>query len=234
MSAHAQNDKSITLIMLPGLDGTGRLFTPLLRELPGWVKPTVISYPVDRELSYSQLASYVRQSISKNSRVVLLAESFSGPVAIALAAGHKEIAGLILCSTFSSSPRPFLVMFFSMLPLFSIMGSRLPDRLIRAALLGLDSTNELIAEFRSAVRSVKPSVLSHRFKEIAGVNVSSLLGKIDVPVCMIRGKSDMLVPDGALHAPEGAELHILEGSHLLLQTRANESARIISRFLEKL
>ena len=226
---------SITLVMLPGLDGTGMLFTPILRELPGWIKPTVISYPVDRELSYSQMVSYVRQVIPRDSRVVLLAESFSGPVAVALAAsGHKEIAGLILCSAFSSSPRPLLVMLFSILPLFSIMGSWLPDPLVRAALMGRDSPTELIAGFRSAVRSVKPSILSKRFKEIAGVNVSAALKEIALPVCVIKGRHDMLVPDRALDVPEGAELHVINGPHMLLQARAGESARIIGGFLEKL
>jgi pimeloyl-ACP methyl ester carboxylesterase len=226
---------SITLVMLPGLDGTGMLFTPLLREFPEGVEPVIISYPVDRVLSYSQLVSYVENMIPDGRKVVILAESFSGPVSIALAvSGRIKLSGLILCSTFIRNPRPFLTRLFSMLPLFSIMGSWFPGFLIRAALLGGDASDELIGAFRSAVKSVKPAVLSQRFKEISCVNMSDPLKGIAVPVCVIKGSYDMLVPEAALPVPEEAELHVIEGPHLLLQARAKESAGIIRGFLEKL
>ena len=45
-----------TLVLLPGMDGTGALFTPLLREFSSSaVKPQVVSYPPDRPLGYAEL-----------------------------------------------------------------------------------------------------------------------------------------------------------------------------------
>src|SRR3712207_7220422 len=42
---------------LPGLDGTGELFRPLLNVIPRDVPTRVIDYPIDRPLSYDQLRS---------------------------------------------------------------------------------------------------------------------------------------------------------------------------------
>ena len=37
------------LVLLPGMDGTGRLFEPLLNFLPAWLAPIVIAYPRIRD-----------------------------------------------------------------------------------------------------------------------------------------------------------------------------------------
>jgi len=35
----------LDVLLVPGLDGTGRLFSPLLAELPRTIAPSVIPYP---------------------------------------------------------------------------------------------------------------------------------------------------------------------------------------------
>lgn len=45
----------LRLILLPGLDGSGVLFAPLLRHLPPDVEPVVVRYPPDRALGYEEL-----------------------------------------------------------------------------------------------------------------------------------------------------------------------------------
>jgi len=49
------------LVLLPGLDGTGRLFARLVERLPATIEPLVHPYPSDRALGYRELADVVRE-----------------------------------------------------------------------------------------------------------------------------------------------------------------------------
>lgn len=89
------------LVLLPGMDGTGRLFAPLLSRLDDRLEPVVIAYPGHEQLDYDQLHEFVRARLPKGEPFILLGESFSGPVAITLAAtAPTGLCGLILCATF--------------------------------------------------------------------------------------------------------------------------------------
>jgi hypothetical protein len=54
------------LVLLPGLDGIGLLFEPLLRVLPSSFSPIVISYPPEEPLAYAELVPYVKSRIPAN------------------------------------------------------------------------------------------------------------------------------------------------------------------------
>ncbi len=47
------------LILLPGLDGTGILFEPLVRALPSHLSPVIIAYATQETLGYAELVEYV-------------------------------------------------------------------------------------------------------------------------------------------------------------------------------
>lgn len=87
------------LVLLPGLDGTGTLFTPLLDHLAA--TPVVASYPPE-PLSYERLLAQVARLLP-DGPFVILAESFSGPLAIRLA--YRRPPGLQALVLVSSFPR---------------------------------------------------------------------------------------------------------------------------------
>jgi pimeloyl-[acyl-carrier protein] methyl ester esterase len=96
-----------TLVLLPGLDGTGKLFTELLRALDCRVASIVVPYPTDVALGYDELETLVRAALPAQGSYVLLGESFSGPLAIRIAARPPPgLVGLILSVTFASNPYP--------------------------------------------------------------------------------------------------------------------------------
>ena len=64
------------LVLLPGLDGTGRLFVPLRRQLAQSYEIDVVSYPSEVERSYDELALEVAKSLPTKSPFVLVAELF--------------------------------------------------------------------------------------------------------------------------------------------------------------
>ena len=99
------------LVLLPGLDGTGKLFAPLLEALPSSIKIQTVTYDLNKEQSYSELIKYVKSTLPQE-EFVLLAESFSGPIAYQIALSQpKQLKALILVATFLENPRPLLLKF---------------------------------------------------------------------------------------------------------------------------
>ena len=47
------------LVLLLGLDGTGKLFAPFLDILPAHIDPIVISYPSHKKLTYGAIVNYI-------------------------------------------------------------------------------------------------------------------------------------------------------------------------------
>src|SRR4051812_32963307 len=112
---------TVSLVLLPGLDGTGSLFQSLLRELPADVEPIVLSYPARDVLDYSALTQLVLRSLPTARPFVLLGESFSGPVAVLTAAAQpKGLLGVILCASFVSAPRPLAKHVLPLAPLLPL------------------------------------------------------------------------------------------------------------------
>lgn len=74
------------LVLLPGLDGTGKLFAEFVRALNPTVECVVVAYPKDQPMGYEELEGLVVSALPKDRAFVLLGESFSGPLAIRIAA----------------------------------------------------------------------------------------------------------------------------------------------------
>ncbi|HMA00429.1 MAG TPA: hypothetical protein VKP66_20995 [Steroidobacteraceae bacterium] len=74
------------LLLLPGLDGTGKLFAAFLRALGPGVESRVVEYSPDEPLGYEELELRVRAALPRDRPYVLLGESFSGPIAMRIAA----------------------------------------------------------------------------------------------------------------------------------------------------
>jgi hypothetical protein len=70
----------LPVLLLPGLDGTGRLFARFLAAATGALDLRVVCYPPHRALGYEALLDFVGQQLPRLGRWALLAESFSGPL----------------------------------------------------------------------------------------------------------------------------------------------------------
>jgi pimeloyl-[acyl-carrier protein] methyl ester esterase len=94
-------------LVLPGMDGTGQLLGRFLEALGPEVRAIVVSYPIAQALDYSQLEACARKMLPSDQPFVLSGESFSGPIAVSIAASSPNgLRGLVLCCSFVKNPRP--------------------------------------------------------------------------------------------------------------------------------
>src|SRR5215207_6227719 len=145
------------IVLLPGLDGTGALFDDFVRAAPAAVRPDVVSLPRE-PLGYAELVERLAPRLQLTPDTILLAESFSGPLAILLAQ-RQQIAALVLCNTFVMPPRPRALAVLPLAPFFRLP---LPAAVVRRFLVGSDAPDTLVERVRAAVASVPPTVLAAR------------------------------------------------------------------------
>lgn len=224
----------LKLILLPGMDGTGELFQPFLEAFPNAYSAQVIHYPTDRALHYEALSNVVRSALPEREDYIILAESFSGPIAIMLAAeARPNLKGLILCCTFARNPRPLLSK-AAML----VAGTRIPPAMISFALLGRFGGTSLRNALARAVGQVSPAVIRERMRAAITVDVSSRLAGISVPSLYLRASQDRLVPSSASAHIEALmpNMKIVEiaAPHALLQAAPDDAARAVVAFAREL
>src|SRR5437667_542141 len=93
------------LVLLPGLDGTGELFAPFVNCLDNHFTTTVVSYPGDQLLNYQQLIPKIREVIPWGEPYTLVAESFSGPLALRFCEAQPEsIQAIVFVASFVTKP----------------------------------------------------------------------------------------------------------------------------------
>lgn len=227
----------IDIYLLPGLDGTGKLFSPLLEALPKYFTVHVISYPVDEVLSYAELASLVREKLPRDRPFILLAESFSGPIAIEIASSHpSHLAAVVLSGTFVSYSVNPLLKFTS-----SLLGAYLfklnpPHFIIRHFLLGPNRSKDLLETVISAIKEVSPKVLAGRLNSVFKVDARKALVVCRVPMLYMSASEDKLVGKGSIEEIESLRPEVktvaIKAPHLLLQTEPVKAVEVISEFLQ--
>ncbi|MGP1375401.1 MAG: alpha/beta fold hydrolase [Almyronema sp.] len=227
---------SLELVLLPGMDATGWLFQPLLDELPPELKTEVVDYPTNEILSYDELADLVMQRIADKPNVVLLAESFSGPLPIKLLERElNNIRGIIFCATFIEKPRPLLLKTVQFLPLALLFRLPLPKCLVKLFFLGANAIDDLFESFREALEQVNPQVIANRMYAVSLLKQNTY--EIDVPCYYIQATHDRLIPTRAVMALKRIapqiEVKQVEGPHLILQVNPAGCAAIIRDFVTK-
>lgn len=226
-----------TLVLLPGMDGTGTLFEPLRLALDLSLPVQVLDYPADQVLDYAALVQRVWQQLPTDRPFVLLGESFSGPVAVSIAARRPaRLQGLVLCCSFVRNPRPALA---PLAPLFGLLPmGRLPFWPMDALLLGGFSTPSLRQALAAAIAQVAPPVLQARLQEVIAVDASRALSETSVPVLYLRASRDRLVPASAAalvrQLRPDARLVEIDGPHCLLQASPREAAAQLQAFIQAL
>ena len=223
------------LVLLPGLDGTGELFSPLTEALQsyGITDIQIVRYHPQRMESYDTLVEHLLTQLPKE-EYVLFAESFSGPIAYRIAQQKpKHLASLIIAASFLKNPRPFLLHTLKFLPA-NLFAYPMPRWLIRLFLLGKEADDALVGRCQEAIAGVSSKVLMFRLNEIRKLQERSLdNAPLEIPTLYIQVQEDILVREKSFEDWKAVCAHItryrVKGKHLIAQSNPQKCALAIAQ-----
>lgn len=221
------------MILLPGFDGTGELFSPLTALFSPRHRPTVVRYRDERTFNdYVDTAS----AALPDQGAILIAESFSGPIALGLLARHPEkIRCAVLCATFVESPFRALTKLARFVPP-PLFGLQLGHRsMLQQFCLDGRCDPVLMDRALAVIKSMPAAAVAARLNVLAELRVRTLCRNIRTPLLILRASGDRLVSPSRykqlIEALPGATVKEVEGPHLLLQARPRECAQLIEEFV---
>jgi pimeloyl-ACP methyl ester carboxylesterase len=223
----------LSLVLLPGMDGTGLLFEDFAATVRTHFHPIIVTYPNDPSLGYAELEAIARKALPQDEPFLLLGESMSGPIAISIAASHPAgLRGLILCATFARNPHPLLPLVTVILrPLPAV---RVPHFIQNRNLFSRFVTEGLRAQMREVRKRVSAKTLKSRLEAVASIDVSSKLLEVTVPTLDLRATHDRVVSgasgDYIRKIHPGVDVADLDAPHLLLQAVPGAALAAIATF----
>jgi len=228
---------AITLVLLPGMDGTGEMFASFVAAMGSECNTLCIRYSDDGALGYAELEQLVRVQLPQTGPYVLVGESFSGPIAASLSAAPPPgMVGVVLCCTFLRNPRPKLAVFSGLLRFAPLKEA--PAGAKAAVLLGQYSTAALRTALSHALAQVSNDTLRARLRAVQQVDARVSLAAAKVPVLYLQARQDYVVPASAglevKASLPAAALVAIAGPHMLLQACPVSAAIEIKRFLQGL
>lgn len=219
---------------LPGLHGTDKLFSAITKVIPSNVATELIELPASGKQDYSTLTQWLDQQLPGSPKRLLIAESFSGPLAIRLAALRPEqISGIVLCASFCDAP---LNPGIAMLPLRPLFMVKPPNSALRHFLLGSDASDIELTELRKVIQAISSGTLVKRVRTILNLEESDNPPIDKIPMLILQAQSDNLVPWEAqsrlISSYPKASVHWIESPHLILQREPQQCVTRIQQFIE--
>lgn len=219
------------IVLMPGIDGTGIFFDPLVKTLPPDIPVSVITYPPGKIMSLDEHAEFVARHFPADN-VVIVAESFSGLVGLALLHQKpKGVKGAIFSAAFAGPLHRHGIHGLSLIPGMESLIKKLPVTLFEHFLFGPFANSELRALL---VRGL-PGIDGKSLKQRARLTASGYPEPdemFETPCLYLEAAHDRVVPPQAalwfadhFYTFEHARF---DAPHCLLQTRPSEcSARIV-------
>lgn len=233
-SADTFSPERITLVLLPGLDGTDVFFRPLLDALPNWITPLIVQFPSSGMNEYSHLLPMVRRALAEVPRYFVLGWSFSGPLALMLAVAEPEkVQGVVLASTFVRPPRRLFarLRWAAVTPTIWLIrvGKRLPVWLSRS------SNDRLRQDKTETWKRVSAEMIAARVRTLLAVDARDLLQRCPCHVLCVAGRHDRIVPhhnvDEMTRVRESIRIRTIAGEHFAIYTNPVGASAAITEFI---
>jgi pimeloyl-[acyl-carrier protein] methyl ester esterase len=217
-------------VVLPGLDGLRGIREPFLDALAASGDVSFCAPPTSPLKVYADLSAHYL-AILPAGRAVLVAESMSGPAAIAIAAQARgSISAVCLIGSFLTLPYPaFATRLLARLPLGAV-----PIGLMRFGSgwsAAFDPASRTI--FR-AIKEVDPGLLRSRLEALAEVDARAHFAAIQVPVLWLHGRKDRIITPRVARLQarslEQAEFETIETGHFAMLERPLDLAGRVAAF----
>ncbi|VXC67572.1 Alpha/beta hydrolase [Pseudomonas sp. 8Z] len=218
------------LVLLPGMNGSSALFSPLLDALTGF-DCMVLNLPPQGPQDYHSLSEALYPQLG-STPFVLLAESFSSPLAYQLALRQPTgLRGVIFAASFLTRPNAALPL-LRHLPMPLTFATR--PWLLRALCLGKAADEEALQGVQREIRRLDQKLLHARLATLASLQAPTLA--LDLPSLHLWPQQDRLVASAAAERLPQFCRDIrqmrLDGPHFILQTQPEVCAKAIVEFIE--
>ncbi|TWU09217.1 haloalkane dehalogenase [Symmachiella macrocystis] len=227
------------LLLLPGLHGVGSLFPPFISAMPPHWTTRTFEYPLDAVRSYEDWTAKIRETLPEREPFVMVAESFSGPIAVKIAATPPpNLRALVLTGTFLSNPVSPLPKWLVRVakPLLRI--APLPRLLLRRFLLSPDSPPELVQGVFQAVDLLPKTTMVDRIVSTSMVDVREDYRQLTVPTLVFVGLRERLIRPRAVaefsRLRPDVQVVEIDAPHLIVESKPQESVAAIAQFLQQL
>jgi len=218
------------LVLLPGMDGSGRLFAPFIAALPPHRHAHIARYP-DSMTGYEEIARYAERFLPPGP-CVLVAESFSGPVAAMLAAQAPDrVKALVFAASFVAAPLP--AMFRSLVPLF--YGPAVPRWLLSWVMASKATPAATLDVMMEILQEAPDDMWRGRLTAAMSVDARQILRDTHCPMLVLQAGRDRLLGPAAfalLKVRPCVAIRAPGQPHLLLQSAPQQAVAAIEDFLK--
>ena len=224
--------RAVRVALLPAIQGGKQLADHLQEAKPEVFTLQVVEYPADIH-GYDGLLPFASEQLDSPEPVVLLAESFAGPLAIKYAAQHPErVRGVVLAAGFILPPKPRWLRFLPMRTLFTL--SR-PRSIIRLVLTNGVEDEALVEQIYQVGQDLSPKLMAARVRTMLCADAARDLHRYRGPLLYLAASNDRLVGRRSLDEirrvrPDVAVTEI-DAPHLLLETHPRNVWKAISQFI---
>jgi pimeloyl-[acyl-carrier protein] methyl ester esterase len=226
-----------TLVLLPGMDGSDKLFEPLRATAPAGTETAAVGYPPGPHNGYDDLIPAVRTRLPTDRPFYLLGWSFSGPLALLVAAERpRQLRGLILVASFVKTPVPWLPRWMTRLATPALFRFY-PSASRAKALLGGYGTPDVRRLLADAHRTAGAEALACRARAALSIDARDALAACPVPVLYLRARNDGVIPasraDEIQRILPSLEIAEIDGPHLALVTNPSDAWTALSGFMDR-
>jgi pimeloyl-ACP methyl ester carboxylesterase len=224
----------VTILLLPGMDGTSVFFEPFVSQCQPGVEVRTFDYEALQLHSYEAIVEHIAASLPDDDFLVL-GWSFSGAVALMLAARQiPRLRGVILVATFAERPIRRLPGFLSGLVHPALMSLYPLASKLQALVQGYSSREFRALQSRAFSRTTARSVAA-RVRLLMTVDVRAQVRSCPVPILYLQGRYDRVIDrshgERIVAAAPRATLVELPGPHLCLATHPREGWRAVDAFI---
>lgn len=234
----SQPAPDVVWTFLPGLHGTDDLFQGLRDLLPREQACEWINLPTKGEQNYSILKGWLDEQLPRlnGKKRLLIAESFSGPLAMTFAADRQdEICGIVLAASFCDAPLNPGIALLPLRPLFML---KPPRKALEHFLIGSDASEADVEGLSRVIQTISSGTLSKRVRTILELEEDKSPKLTGVPMLLLQAQNDNLIPWDAQQRLEAsypeARVQWIESPHMILQRHPGESVDAIRDFAKDL
>jgi pimeloyl-[acyl-carrier protein] methyl ester esterase len=209
------------VVLLPGLHGSTAMFEAFVALAPPWARCVPVALPTLGDQSPDGLATTLEAEIRRLEGFVLVAESYSGPIAVRLAARlGQKVSLLVLCNPLVEMP----VALPAGLAASAASWRGMPAAAAALALAGGDRALGRAA--LDGIRALPKEVLEARLRAAFAATAAEMAPLLSPPLLAILGSRDRLVsPDrtrALLHDVPFTTVVELDAPHLVVQAKPAE------------